>query len=239
MKHFNRQYALLSILVIGGLGGSFYSSFGGDPVIGAFSAGITVGVLVAFYMLRMAEIRSLHPENEFLMEESDAEIDLWEDADPAGDFGKQDQFDQSPSTGSELLARAAGQAVDPGNSSSYQDVTVEIASQESVVSQPQTEEGPNAAPTEPQVSGVSLETETEPTRAAVAVLEPAEQTIDGISVCSCVCGCSLRSISGSNELCGNCERWWLQQSEKCICDYDEVNHCVCGSIQHGEPLSIG
>lgn len=60
-----------------------------------------------------------------------------------------------------------------------------------------------------------------------------EQARPVVARCACVCGCTRRSISGDVELCGNCHRWWVQQSERCECDFSTQDFCDCGAINHG------
>lgn len=89
-------------------------------------------------------------------------------------------------------------------------------------------------------STLTLETMRSPRNNDTRTMEPissarstVEQDHPTIKRCSCVCGCSRRSVADETELCGNCNRWWMQQSERCSCDFSVQEYCDCGAINHG------
>ena len=53
-----------------------------------------------------------------------------------------------------------------------------------------------------------------------------------LPLCSCACGCEWRSKGGMEDLCGNCVRWWQQQSLRCVCDSVHTDYCTCGAVRH-------
>ncbi|KKL48104.1 hypothetical protein LCGC14_2328870 [marine sediment metagenome] len=49
-----------------------------------------------------------------------------------------------------------------------------------------------------------------------------------------MCNCRYTG-SDDDGLCGNCLRWWISQSERCTCGFDDDRPCKCGAIKHGAP----
>ena len=56
--------------------------------------------------------------------------------------------------------------------------------------------------------------------------------------CKCECDCQWKSKGGTADLCGNCLRWWFQQTERCTCDSAHTGQCVCGIVKH-HPAPFG
>ena len=67
-------------------------------------------------------------------------------------------------------------------------------------------------------------------KAEVDPIRPSEST--SAALCSCACGCEWSSKGGEMDLCGNCQRWWRQQSSRCKCDLTGTESCSCGAVKH-------
>lgn len=189
MSEFNRQYLLLSIFVLAGLGAVVYTSQGGDPALGTFGSGIVIGVLIAFYVVRRAEM---------------------------------------------LIHRAMTRQDSNSGQSDLEEATFRSPRSESVENSSSI---PNSlSSVEPRIhesERLPVHVQDEASSGEVIELQSNTEFAGILERCSCICGCSRRSITGDGDLCGNCLRWWIQQSDKCSCD-DSTEECTCGAIRHGE-----
>lgn len=87
------------------------------------------------------------------------------------------------------------------------------------------------APTKAPSNLVQFDTPDIPIRSLeISGLEKRDRT--SLPICSCACGCEWRSKGGMEELCGNCVRWWQQQSLRCTCDSVHTDFCTCGAVKH-------
>lgn len=68
MRKIQRQYLILSVLLLAGAVGSLLTPLNVDPRIGTFSAGLTIGVLIAIYMLRIAELGDTRPDEDVFLD---------------------------------------------------------------------------------------------------------------------------------------------------------------------------
>jgi hypothetical protein len=59
MSNVKRLYVALGTLLVAGIGGSLLTPLGVNEGVGAFSAGIAVGTLIAIYVLRVEEHRNM------------------------------------------------------------------------------------------------------------------------------------------------------------------------------------
>lgn len=241
MSFMNRHYLLLAVFLVGGLAGTIYSAGGGDQFYGIFGSGLASGTVLAFYVLRRVESKVLRAvvvpleaseaEEEPVVEEPErpVSIDVPERMDPPTSFTAMSvempgerpveppRIEMPDTEASKIEAQMSGPIVDPEPPAPLPNVELAVLDGEVPVIEPEDE----TTQQHEDVSG-SGPIATEP-----GVEESLER-------CSCVCGCEKRSISGELGLCGNCSRWWLQQSEKCECDYTATEFCECGVIQHGQ-----
>lgn len=56
--------------------------------------------------------------------------------------------------------------------------------------------------------------------------------------CGCACKCRYRANDAEGfGMCGNCLRWWIKASDRCICELDGDDPCKCGAIsKHWQPV---
>ncbi len=251
MSFMNRHYLLLAVFLVGGLAGTVFSAVGGDQFYGIFGSGLASGTVLAFYVLRRVESKVLR-----------SVVVPLEASEPNREDDEEEQAEEEPVVDESVPSASidAPERMDPP--ASFTTMSVEMPDERPVESPRLEMPGTDASKIEAQMPepvadpepptplpGVELavldgevppvQADDEPSQqhedvsddGPIAAEPGAEQSLER---CSCVCGCEKRSISGELGLCGNCSRWWLQQSEKCECDYTVTEFCECGVIQHGQ-----
>lgn len=186
MTDFKRYYIILAVALLLGIGGSLFTPLGWHSTIGNVSAGLTVGVLITLYVLRVADLRAQENARATYLE-----------------FHPSQEL--APSTAQPSASKS------------------ESADR-------------NAIKAEPRRSDNIL-----PFTTTTIEVKQAAKAEDDQSVrkCACICGCKWKSKDKIAELCGNCRRWWQQQTLRCKCDYIESDACVCGAIKHKPAPSTG
>ncbi len=179
MTEFKRYYIVLALALVIAVAGSASTPLGWDVRVGNISAGAAIGVMLALFVLRVAELR-------------------------ARDGARTAHLDFHSS--SEIAE--------------FTDSVVADASQAEV-----------RAPDEPQVAAVSNILPFTVAGERVPVQIRGQEQVDA-RLCSCICGCNWKAKDKIAELCGNCRRWWQQQTLRCECNYIESDSCVCGAINH-------
>lgn len=177
-----KYYLILGLALLLGLGGSMFTPLGWDARVGNISAGLTVGVLVALYVLRVSELRSKESNRASHLEFHSIQIE----------------------------SRSAGSVnSDPAVTD---ETPVETAEPEA----------------EPATDNILPFTTSDVEEEIVEPVPVATQRAEGI--CACICDCKWKSKDSFSELCGNCRRWWQQQTLRCECP--EPIACSCGTVKH-------
>jgi hypothetical protein len=193
MRQVRLTYLVLVLLLVAGIGGSLLTPFGVNEGVGTFSAGISIGVLIAIYVLRTAQLRSMEAI-------STAHLNF---------HGS----NTSAKPENHLLAveRNEQPVIDRTPTETPKPATSERASNLLMFDAP--------VSTDPQPQ--------------VPVAEQPEQAKQiQPDKCTCACGCQLKSRGGVIDLCGNCKRWFQQQSVRCTCDSITSDQCTCGAVKH-------
>ena len=179
MTDFKRYYIVLAVALVAGIGGSLFTPLGWNSTVGNVSAGLTVGVLLTLYVLRVADLRAQENARATFLE-----------------FHPSDELSTSNPERTAVNREPVEREASAGE-----------------VSPPD-----NIVPFTPS---------------QVEVKQPGKvKDSDTASKCACICGCRWKSKDKIAELCGNCRRWWQQQTLRCKCDYIESDACVCGAIKH-------
>lgn len=193
MRQVKLIYLALGLLLIAGIGGSLLTLFGVNEGVGTFSAGISIGVLIAIYVLRTAELRSMEAIRTAHLNFHGSRTNV------------------KPEVEEPTVERQEEPVVDRPPPENLKPASSERASNLLMFDSP-------------------ISTDPQPQTPAAVQPEKIKQV--QADKCTCACGCQLRSRGGVIDLCGNCKRWFQQQSVRCTCDSMTSEHCTCGAVKH-------